>query len=197
MKSKIALSCFVVVSLFVAAMPAMAGVVTMTFSNAGSNNYYGTPSFPYSLSVNGGPLQNMMCIGYNEHIYGGETWLANAVSVGSLDPSTHLLDYQAAFLFTLAVQSGGVNGTANAAAWYLLEGAPALDSAAAALLSLAQSRTYYQGEFSNITLYIAIPGTESGSDGTPQNFLATPEPTTLGLLGTGILGFSAFLRRKV
>ena len=83
---------------------AFAGTVSMQFTGLPTgNNYSGVASYPYDISVNGGPNQWMMCIGYNEHIEGGETWQANVVSIGSLDPIANLLDYQAAFLFKMAV----------------------------------------------------------------------------------------------
>jgi hypothetical protein len=47
-------------------------------------------------------------------------------------------------------------------------------------------------------LYSAIPGTESGNLGTAQDFMSsTPEPGTLALLGSGILGVAGLLRRKL
>src|SRR5450631_2076642 len=169
-------------------LPAVAGVVNMQFNGLPTgNNYSGVSSYPYDLSVNGGPNQWMMCIGYREHISGGETWRATTTSVGSLDPNTYLRDYEAAFLFKMAVADHGANSDINAAAWWLFEGAPSpLDSGGQSLVALAQSQTYSVGEFSDVQLYTAIPGTESGSLGTAQNFLgSTPEPGTLALFGSG------------
>jgi len=163
-----------------------------------SNNYSGEPSYPYDLSVNGGPNQWMMCMGYYEHISGGETWQATPVSVGSLDLSTHLLNYEAAFLFTKAEADHGINSDVNAAVWWLFEGVPTLTPGAQALVTLAQSQIYTQGEFANVTVYSAIPGTESGNLGTAQDFMgSTPEPGTLALLGSGVIGLAGLLRRKL
>jgi hypothetical protein len=180
-------------------LPAFAANVTMQFNGTPTgNNYSGVPSYPYDLSVNGGPNQWMMCLGYFEHISGGETWQATPVNVGSLDLSTHLLEYQAAFLFSMAVTDHGANADVNAAAWYLFEGAPSLNSGAAALVSLAQSQTFTQGEFANVMLYTAIPGTESYGLGTAQNFMSsTPEPGTLAMFGSGLIGLAGMIRRKL
>ena len=86
-------------ALLLTCVPAMANA-NMLFSSAGSNSYMGVPSYPYYLSVNGGPLQFMMCLGYDEHISGGETWMATVAPVGSLNLATHLVDYQACLLYT-------------------------------------------------------------------------------------------------
>ena len=52
------------------------------------------------------------------------------------------------------------------------------------------------GEFSGVILYTAIAGTETGTLGVAQNFFATPEPGSLLLMGTGILGIAGAFRRK-
>ena len=179
-------------------LPAMAGIVNMQFTGLPTgNNYGGVASYPYNISVNEGPNQWMMCLGYIEHIEGGETWQATVASIGSLDPKTHLLDYQAAFLYEKAVADHGANSDLNAAVWYLFEGVPSLTPGAQAFVSQAQSQTFNQGEFADVLLYTAIPGTESGNLGTAQSFLgSTPEPGTLALFGSGMIGLAGMLRRK-
>jgi hypothetical protein len=54
----------------------------------------------------------------------------------------------------------------------------------------------HAGEFPDIYLYTAIPGTECGGPGTAQNVFATPEPVSLFLLGSGVLGLAGIIRRK-
>ena len=196
MKKPLLLACLAGIAMLLTCLPAMADA-NMSFSNTGSNSYMGVPSYPYYLSVNGGPLQDMMCLGYNEHISGGETWMATVTPVGSLDLNTHLTDYQAAYLFTLAVADHGADSDLNAAIWYLYEGVPTLDPGAANYVTLAQGMSYFQGEFPGVILYTAIPGTESGTLGTAQNFFGTPEPGSLMLLGTGVLGLAGMIRRKI
>lgn len=188
-----------VLLLGVAALPAMAGGVNMQFIGLpSSNSYSGVASYPYDISVDGGPNQWMMCLGYNEHISGGETWQAAVASVGSLDPTTYRLDYEAAFLFKMAVADQGSNSDINAAVWHLFEGVPGLTPGAQGFVSLANSQTFTQGEFADVLLYTAIPGTESGNLGTAQNFLgSTPEPGTLALFGSGLIGLAGILRRKL
>ena len=127
MKSTKVLSLLFLLVTMALSLPAVAGVVNMQFNGLPTgNNYFGVASYPYDLSVNGGPNQWMMCLGYNEHIEGGEKWQATATPVGSLDLNTHLLDYEAAYLFKLAVADHGANSDLNAAAWCLFEGTPSL-----------------------------------------------------------------------
>ena len=199
MKSATILSVLFLLLMAALSLPAVAGVVNIQFNGTPSaGNYAGVASYPYDLSVNGGPDQWMMCLGYNEHISGGETWKATMSSIGSLDLSTHLPDYEAAFLFQMAVADHGANSDVNAAVWWILEGVPALTPGAQALVTLAQGQTYTQGEFGYVALYGAIPGTESGNLGTAQDFLGTvPEPGTLALLGSAVIGAAGLLRRKL
>jgi hypothetical protein len=189
--------CWVIV-LGVLALPAFASNVSLQFTGLPTaNNYWGVASYPYDISVNGGPAQWMMCTGYNEHIEGWETWQARVASVGSLDLATHLLDYEAAYLFTIAVADGGADGNINAAVWYLFEGQPGLTTEAAAFVALAQGRTYTQGEFANVLLYSAIPGTENSNLGVAQSFLSsTPEPGALLMFGSGIISVAGVLRKR-
>ena len=197
--------------LAILAVPAVAGTVNMQFNGLPTdNNYWGVPSYPYDVSVNGGADQWMMCIGYYEHIEGGETWQANVVSVASLDPTalaahvqfyqpgaTNLLYYQAAYLFEMAAADKGTDSNVNAAIWYLMEGAPSLTPEAAALVAQAESQSYTRGEFPNVLLYEAIPGTENTNLGTAQDFLqSTPEPGTLMMFGSGMIALAGMLGRQ-
>jgi hypothetical protein len=185
--------------LLATSLPAVAGTVSMQFTGvSGGHSYAGAYTYPYDLKVNGGPNQWMMCISYNQHIDDGETWKANVVSIGSLDPITYRLDYEAAFLFKMAVADHGSDPNINAAAWWLLEGAPSLNAPANSLQLLAQSQTFSKGEYSDVLLYTPIAGSESGTLGAPQAFLgSTPEPGTLALFGSGVVGLSGLLRRRL
>ncbi len=144
MKSLKLLSLMFLLVVMTLSLPAAAGTVNMQFNGTPTgNNYAGVSSYPYNLSVNGGANQWMMCLGYNEHISGGETWQATSASVGSLDPTTHLLDYEAAFLFKMALADHGANSDVNAATWWIFEGAPSLHAGAQALVTLAPIPNLY------------------------------------------------------
>lgn len=184
-----------------ASMTAFAGTVNMQFNNASGNAYNGVSSYPYYFSVDNTP-ENLMCIGYNEHITGGETWQATEMSVndygaliGNLTKAQEL-----AFLYTLAYTDSGANGAINGAAWYLNEGVPPLDAASKHFYDLATSMTFGPGEFSKVKVYVPIDGTQSWAGEPVQTFYGgspTPEPGTMLMLGSGIIGVASVLRRKV
>ena len=196
MKS-IRLFCGVLLLLGVISLPAMAGSVSMQFIGLPtSNTYGGVASYPYNISVNGEPNQWMMCIGYIEHIEGGETWQANIVPANNWT----LAERTAAYLYTWALQVPNnpiATADYNAAAWYAMEGVPALDAAASTYLNTATFYATYLGAPRGVMLYQPVSGTESGTLGTPQVFLgSTPEPGALALFGSGMIGLAGMLRRK-
>ena len=80
MKTLTILRATFVLLLVASSLPAVAGTVNMQFIAAGGNSYNGVSSYPYAATVNGSPF-NAMCISYNEHITGGETWQANVYTV--------------------------------------------------------------------------------------------------------------------
>lgn len=74
-------------------------------------------------------------------------------------------------------------------------------------LTAAQNQTFTSGEFSNVTIYTPVDGTQNCptypgcGGGPPQEFMtvATPEPSQVALLGFDFLGVGAlvfFLRRR-
>ena len=135
-----------------------------------------------------------MCLSWQPDIGIGSSWNVTATNVSTLDPTTPtgLLDYEAAYMFEQAAGKANANPDINAAVWYLFQGAPPLNTDAENILADAQAQTYTKGEFSNVILYAADPA------GSSQDFFGvTPEPSTLMMMGTGVLGLAGLLRRKL
>ena len=71
----------VILSVLVAlAVASSAGIVNIQFTGPAGPSYGGDYTYPYVGSVNGSPAV-FMCTSYNEHIVGGETWNALALTV--------------------------------------------------------------------------------------------------------------------
>jgi hypothetical protein len=184
--------------LVASALPAVAGTVDMQFNNAGGNSYNGVSSYPYFATENGNSFF-AMCISFNEHITNGETWKATVYTV---DQYAQVVGQQKAdelaWLFLGARANGGSNSGYNAAAWFLNEQTPGLDAGAQGIYNQVTSLNFHEGEFSGVSFYVPVNGTESWQGEPAQTFMgATPEPGTLLTLGTAVIGLAGLARKRL
>ena len=185
--------------------------VNLTFVNVGPGNTAGgVYAYPYNFSINGSTtLTPMMCDAYNNHIEFGESWTANEHSIlqgGMFGTSGQaLMDYKAAGLIFLSVLNGTISGSlGNEAVWALFSGniPGSNDAAVQALMSqyLGFAANAPNSAFKGLEVFTAV-GARPGYG--PQEFIgyspsaAVPEPGTLTLLGTGIIGLTGMARRKL
>ena len=189
---------------------ALANSVTMTFKGQyGSGN--GNGGNPFYFSINGSStLTPLLCDSFDNDIHLGETWQATVTpflqGIGMFG-STMSLDYKAAGLIFKSMLAGQL--TTSAAQWAIwglfstnAQNNPmfaTMNGASIEATYLALAANAPNSAFNGLVLYTPIAGTQS-SGGLPQEFIGfspVPEPTTLTLMGTGLLALAGKLRRKL
>lgn len=194
------------VALFVSSFSfANSTTVNMTYLHPGKNVYGGFYTYPYYFSVNGGAPTPMMCDAFNNHVTPGQSWTAHVSGLlqGKGMFGKDILDYKAAGIIFLGVMNGTIDAkVGNWAVWNLFTKGVTKNAAVLSLdqYALALALHTPASAFKGLVLYTPVGATPGHG---PQEFigyntraLSTPEPGSLMLLSTGLLGIAGMVRRK-
>jgi PEP-CTERM motif len=164
---------------------------------------------PYQLTLDGTTPVNLFCLDDFRSVHIGETWNVTVVNGADyLTSNTHSSDFkyeEEAYIYSMLGVSNGHGHTYNNsdvqdALWYIFDHSADTNSYADTLVSKAGDFHYTGSFLDDYSFYIP---TGRGDDlpqemiGTAVNASPAPEPSSLFLFGSGLVGLAGAVRRKL
>jgi len=187
-----------------ASMAALADPMEVRFAGLGGQSQNGLYTYPYYLTIANGPQIPVICDDFLHQSNVGDTWLANITNLGSGDLSNtrfnNLTAYQEAGFLLMQINDSNQTewGNINFAIWKIFDPNVAMGDVPPGTLGpdywydLAQTTNVSNLDFSGVRI---LTPTDKNSVGGDQEFMyLTPEPGTLMLIGSGLIGL--FSQRK-
>ncbi len=173
----------------------------VTLVSVGTNTFRGTSAGPYSALLNGSPI-TMVCLSFDRTVQVGQTW---NVVVNSLDASgvanalyggqaNALLKYQrAAWLYDQLTATPNQASAIQGAIWNIFNSSTPDSVASIRWFSAAMNANLEGYDFSRFRI---LTPTDRSAGGPQENMTTVPEPMTMLLLGSGLLGVAAKVGKR-
>ncbi len=187
----------------ICATGAFADTVGARFASVGGDHQNGEYTYPYYLTIENGPPIAMMCDDFYHQSNIGDTWQARITQLtGNLDHTRfdNRKEYQEAGYLLMQINNSNEQewGNINFAVWKIFNpsvnmgGTPSGSLGPNYWYDLATTTDLSKVDFSNVE--ILTPVNEHSKNGDQEFLFLAPEPGTLMLIGSGLIGL--FSQRK-